>query len=200
MADVFIEESTMTAIADSIRAKTGKEDKILPADMPAEIDGIESGGEEIFFTPYGVGYTKNMQLDITSLSSSSSQYAHATNMKTAYFPNLQPSTTSGVGGMFDNCTSLTEAYLPKITKYSHYTFKLCTSLKTCQLGSIGYPVTRMTIYTFVSCKQDDLVITIFVDAETLADIPADVATSAPWGATNATIIYRNSTTGEVIEA
>ena len=43
MAKVFIEEETLTNIADSIRNKTGKTDLIDPALMSAEIDSIESG-------------------------------------------------------------------------------------------------------------------------------------------------------------
>ncbi|MBR5559017.1 MAG: hypothetical protein IKU72_02075 [Oscillospiraceae bacterium] len=44
MANVFIEESTMTAIGDAIRAKTGGTGGILPANMPAEIANITTGG------------------------------------------------------------------------------------------------------------------------------------------------------------
>ena len=50
MANVWIEENTMKAIGDAIRAKTGKTDLILPADMPMEIariTGGESGRTEI---------------------------------------------------------------------------------------------------------------------------------------------------------
>jgi hypothetical protein len=43
MANVFIEESTMQAIGAAIRAKTGKDGGILPADMPMEIESIEVG-------------------------------------------------------------------------------------------------------------------------------------------------------------
>lgn len=43
MANVLIEETTMTSIGDSIRSKTGKTDLILPANMPEEIDGITTG-------------------------------------------------------------------------------------------------------------------------------------------------------------
>lgn len=39
-----IKESTLKAIADSIRTKTGKTDLITPENMPSEIDGISSGG------------------------------------------------------------------------------------------------------------------------------------------------------------
>ena len=44
MSKVFIEESTLTAIGDSIRAKTGKTDMIPPLQMPTEIASIQSGG------------------------------------------------------------------------------------------------------------------------------------------------------------
>ena len=44
MGKVFIEESTLTAIGDSIRVKTGKTDMIPPLQMPTEIASIQSGG------------------------------------------------------------------------------------------------------------------------------------------------------------
>ena len=44
MGRVSIEESTLTAIGDSIRAKTGKADMISPLSMPAEIESIQGGG------------------------------------------------------------------------------------------------------------------------------------------------------------
>lgn len=43
MANVFIEESTMQAIGDAIRSKTGKSVDMLPSDMPTEIESIEAG-------------------------------------------------------------------------------------------------------------------------------------------------------------
>ena len=44
MAKIFIEESTLSAIGNSIRAKTGKTDMIPPLNMPTEIASIQSGG------------------------------------------------------------------------------------------------------------------------------------------------------------
>ena len=44
MANVLIEENTLTDIANSIRAKTGTTEKMLPSDMPALIEGITGGG------------------------------------------------------------------------------------------------------------------------------------------------------------
>jgi len=45
MANVFIQDSTMSAIGDAIRAKTGGTAKILPADMATEIAAIETGSD-----------------------------------------------------------------------------------------------------------------------------------------------------------
>ena len=47
MAKVFIEETTLTAIGDAIRGKTGKTDLIDPANMGTEIEGIEIGSDPI---------------------------------------------------------------------------------------------------------------------------------------------------------
>ncbi len=44
MANVFIQDTTMTAIADAIRAKGGTEDSLLPSAMPDAISAIETGG------------------------------------------------------------------------------------------------------------------------------------------------------------
>ena len=44
MAKVFIEETTLTAIGDAIRGKTGKTELIDPANMSTEIASIEAGG------------------------------------------------------------------------------------------------------------------------------------------------------------
>ena len=44
MAKIFIEESTLSAIGNSIRAKTGKANMIPPLNMPAEIESIQTTG------------------------------------------------------------------------------------------------------------------------------------------------------------
>ena len=44
MAKIFIEESTLSAIGNSIRAKTGKANMIPPLNMPAEIASIQTEG------------------------------------------------------------------------------------------------------------------------------------------------------------
>ena len=44
MAKIFIEESTLSAIGNSIRAKTGKANMIPPLNMPTEIESIQTTG------------------------------------------------------------------------------------------------------------------------------------------------------------
>ena len=44
MAEYTIQDTTLTAIGDAIRAKTGSTELITPENMPTEIEGMESGG------------------------------------------------------------------------------------------------------------------------------------------------------------
>ena len=52
MAKIFIEESTLSAIGNSIRAKTGKSNMIPPLNMPAEIESIQTDGSSAVTTDY----------------------------------------------------------------------------------------------------------------------------------------------------
>lgn len=56
MANVFIENATLQNIANAIRNKTGKTEKILPAEMPAEIESIETGGGDNYYDTFWDNY------------------------------------------------------------------------------------------------------------------------------------------------
>jgi hypothetical protein len=60
MSKIFIEESTLTSIGDAIREKTGKNELISPLNMPTEIEGIQSGGGEEYFTDEDLTFTGNV--------------------------------------------------------------------------------------------------------------------------------------------
>lgn len=118
-----------------------------------------------------------------------------------YAPNV--TTTLGNYPFSDaNNPLLQKVVAPKCTKLNEgYWCYKCTALTYVQLGSVGYPVELMagsSVSGFSGCTNANLVIEIYVDAATLEDIPTDVSQYAPWGATKATIVYRNSTTGEVL--
>lgn len=192
----------LKAIADAIRGKTGKTDGLTLDQMPTEIEGIQSGGGEFYFTPYGVGYTPNMVLDCTTIVSPA--WKGADKIKSLELTEWNPTsatTTMGEGnGSLNDVfgyNSLETLLLPKVQYTGHYWVRGSTNLKTVQLGSVGFPVNAVGSLCFKDCTQTGLTITVYVDATTLAD--AKTKTGAPpWGATNATIIYRNSITGEVI--
>lgn len=159
------------------------------------------GGVEVFYTKNGGCYVKDMVIEpydkIYNESSFANRYQYATELETVEIPNIVLS--GSVASVFAFCSKLKKAFCPKITNYGHYWFRNCTALEEAQLGSIGYPVTKMTTLVFSGDTQTNLTITIYVAAMTLAEIVTDISNNAPFGAKNATIIYRNSTTGEVLE-
>lgn len=52
MANVYLQDSTLTAIGDAIRAKAGNSNLLLPSEMPAAITNLPSGGGGATFAPY----------------------------------------------------------------------------------------------------------------------------------------------------
>ena len=199
--NVLIEERYMQDIADAIREKNGTEDTYKPSQMADAVRGIESGGE-IFKTPYGVMYTsiydtgECREIGAVGAPSNILRYADKLVEATIRWTKAQ----GGHNADMVSESSIQRLYMPILKTTNTYVARKCLYLEIAILGSIGNSVTMLSGYTFNGCTQDFLTITIYVDAETLADISTDITTNAPWGATNATIIYRNSTTGEVITA
>lgn len=97
---------------------------------------------------------------------------------------------------FMRCTNLREVNLPNCISWGAVLqFAWDTSLEKVTLGSIGHPITKTdptTTNQFNSVKSG-LVATFYVDDDEV--IPW---AGQPWGAANATIVYRSATTGEVI--
>lgn len=110
------------------------------------------------------------------------------------FPNATYNGNSG--RVFQNCPNLETIYLPKVNgslKGGHFIIQNCPALKTAELGSVGNGVDIGT-YAFQNCTQTGLTITIYC-----ASNKADSNLSAIRNyATNATIIIKDSTTGETL--
>lgn len=104
--------------------------------------------------------------------------------------------TNQAGGfsthVFLGCSSMTGVVCPRVTEYGTQVFGGCTSLASAVLGGIGYPVTTISANSFSGCTQAGLTITVYVTpgSQPLAE--------APWGATNATIVYRSAVDGGVL--
>lgn len=186
------EETYISNIATALRDKNGSTTQYTVSEMENAVRELD----KVYYTNGCVGYTKNMVLDVEGTPLQWNLYSGAWLMESISMPNCAV-TTAG-GNTFNGCSRLTSAYLPKFQNLGSNIFNGCTLLKQCQLGSVGFSVTNMTATTFNQCKQAGLEITIYVNADTLSGIVTAVSGTAPWGATNATIIYRNSTTGDVI--
>lgn len=204
-------DADLTSVADAIRAKTGgTADLQFPADFVSEIGSI-SGGGEIYYTPNMVPYAKDMHIPgITMGIANFGLMSGAENLETVICDDnrtLGGSNPNRVNAYFRDCTELISAEFPYLqgflSSYINSFFSGCTSLKKVIFGSIGYPITNLQPTAtndriFSGLTQADLVITVYVNANTLADVPAEVTTLSPWGATNATIVYKSSVTGEVL--
>lgn len=158
----------------------------------------ESGGAELFFTASGAIYVEELVVPETVTALNSGAYN---------INGFKSITALGVtelkghycfGGAWN---SLEVLICPRLTSWPGNYWCRGGNLKEVQAGSIGYPVTAMlNAKGFDLNSRSDLVITIYVDATTLAEVPTDISDYAPFGATKATIVYRNSTTGEIISA
>lgn len=98
-------------------------------------------------------------------------------------------TINGNGGaVFNAMTGVITLSLPKIKNiYSNAlgVFLGFTSMTIATLGSVGNPVTSLGAYTFKSCTQSGLTITIYTNG-------GAALAGEPWGATNATIEYEEA--------
>ena len=77
MAKIFIEESTLSAIGNSIRAKTGKTNMIPPLSMPTEIESIQTGGGAAPSAPVSANDVTFYDYDGTVVASYSLEEAQA---------------------------------------------------------------------------------------------------------------------------
>lgn len=97
-----------------------------------------------------------------------------------------------------SCKSLKTLYLPKCVSVKGdalYCFGNCTALETVQLGSVGNACGIGNAYNpFSGCTQTGLTITLFCTGAA-ADRQLSYIRN---GATNATIIIKDSTTGDTI--
>ena len=110
------------------------------------------------------------------------------------FPNA--TYNGGSGRVFKNCPNLETIYLPKVNGFlsgGNFIIQDCPALKTAELGSVSNGV-EIGTYAFERCTQTGLTITIYCSSD-----KADANLSAIRNyATNATIIIKDSTTGETI--
>lgn len=184
---------------------TGETTTDLTQAVNSLVAGYKQDYEEIQYSECGVGYLSNMVLDCERIVGGA--WCDANGLISLELTNWNPTSSNSlktVGNASPNdtfqSTTLKTLILPKLQYGGHYWAREATALEKVQLGSIGYPVTSLGNYFFYKDVQDDLEITVYVNATTLSGITSGVRGTAPWGATNATIIYRNSTTDKIIQS
>lgn len=216
MADITVtyKGSTIGEISASGNHSINTAGKYCEDDIGIAYTKPGGGGDTVYYTSAGVCYIEQMSTPSLPLSLNvNSIYNGATEMKsfsTQYSGQLGGSGTYRINEWFKYCTKLEIAHFPNVSAikntYTDRPFLGCSMLKDFTVGSVGVSVTEFKTSTAASFKffydltQADLVITVFVAANSIAEISTDITSQAPWGATNATIVYRNSTTGEVITA
>ena len=203
-------DSDLTSVADAIRAKSGGSSQLaFPAGFVSEIQAIPSG-QIMYYTSRYMPYVKDFYLPALYQGLSFGWYQNATYMESLACDDdrtIGGGNSTRINNYFKDCTSLKTVKFPHLqgiaSGYTGDLFAGCTSLETVVFGSIGHPLSSLKPTSsndkiFNGLTQSTLTITVFVNASTLADVPAEVKTYAPWGATNATIIYKSSVDGSVL--
>lgn len=166
----LVEENRLTAIADSIRSKTGGSDTLTLEEMPIAIEGIETGGG-------GGDIDALIDGSITEISSNATEiYKHAFYERRSLISVSIPNATSVSVNAFWSCNNLASVSIPNATSVGNYAFNNCTNLTdlnapllttfgTCSfygcqsLASIDlHHATKLGTNTFESCKNLSVII------------------------------------------
>lgn len=223
MSEYIADSAALTHTADRIRAKTGGTDSITwdaAKGFGDAVDAIQAG-DNTYMAETGSYAMYKKVMDVTA-NGVPSMWG-CTELEEFHAPNFNGELTADT---FRGCNNLRIVDIPNVksvagsfafygdtlletlifTKLNNSrnggwnnagVFRNCTGLKNVQFGSVGYSAypTASNIYNaFDGDTQNDLTITIYVPDDATLPISGQ-----PWGATNATIVYRSITTGEVIE-
>ena len=148
-------------------------------------------------TSIGVGGFRNsqIQIEIPSTVTAIGDYAFAgTKITTAIIPN---GCTLG-NGCFSAARSMTYYQDAQPASNNYYqntgTLSSCKALIEATIGSVGHAINQIRNNTFSGCTQTGLTITVYTTGAYADTAVANIRN----GATNATIIIKDSTTGETL--
>ena len=172
-------------------------------DVTDKAEAVVNVSQETYYmTKYGVWYPPNIDIELNDFNAYEmprNLYRYADHLVSARLAKVTVIQGGANANPFSD-SSIVTLELPSLQSDNTYIAENCEKLQTVILGSVGVAVSSVYSRAFKYCTNPNLIITIYVNAATLADIPADVSNNSPFGAVNATIIYKNSTTGEVITA
>ena len=123
-----IEQSTLTAIGDSIRAKSGLTEAISPLDMPNAIDSISSGGESDDLLKGLIERSLTEIIIPLGITRIGSYLFYSSSLTSITIPN---SVTTIGGSAFYGCNRLRKITIPNsVTTIDSYAFQYCTRLES----------------------------------------------------------------------
>ena len=139
MAEYIVQDTTLTAIADAVRAKKGTTEPIALTDFATEIESIQSGG----------GSSSNkLGLVVNDANGGTSAYFDITNddiggvtkLKDYAFYNCQgmqsiqlDNITSMGGSAFQSCIRLKSVEMPQLTYMRNKAFAWCYNLQSAKM-------------------------------------------------------------------
>lgn len=141
MAIGFIEDTTLNALGEAIRGKTGSTEKILPSDMPEAIASIKTGADTSKITDWMQFFLNNRRAEIVHEvdMSAALNCQNAFQNSTAVTEIYQPNTSKCLSFMnvCYGCTNLVTATfdMSGATNSANNAFYNCTSLKEVHLNS-----------------------------------------------------------------
>lgn len=140
MAEYLVQDTTLTAIANAVRAKKGTTEPIALTDFAAEIESIQSGGgssSNKLALVVGIQSADNLY-DITAsdLDGVTEIGDYAFYQKTG-LRSIDLSNVTSVGGFaFYNCSNLTSANMPNVTSIGSNTFAYCNALESVDMSKV----------------------------------------------------------------
>jgi hypothetical protein len=204
----------LSSLLTAANNKTGESDTTLTDAVQTLIDGYgQGGGGSTLLYCNIIGsqctfYAEDMILDATAPFANVQKLQGAAYLKKIKLlrDTFYGSTSYQVYKAFYNCPLLESVQVLNGFDPSGYCEDIvanCPNIKEFIVGDIGYPNTvgmgpTSGSYTMFRNLTIPFNIIIYTTATSLSDVPAILTSGSPWGATNATIIYKNSVTGGVL--
>ena len=142
MAEYLVQETSIKAIADAIREKTGTTGAMALAQMPDAIAGIQGGGTEML-DAFIDGSATELYSEVATV------YGYACYNRRNLASVVLPKTTTINASAFEGCTALKSVDAPSATTISTKAFRLCSALENVKLPKARYLNTE----TFGVCSM-----------------------------------------------
>lgn len=166
---VITDDTNYKNIANAIRSKTGKTDKILPSSMPSEIESIQSGGSDVEITDAGYLFYQGVRLDCLNellnlcknVTSTYQMFYHCSTLKSVDLSDFDMSNVTTMYYMFYMCTSLKSII-----------WKNGTTSKNTDMGNVFYACNRLESIDLSNFDTSNVTsfVSLFYNCQRLAQI------------------------------